>query len=96
MSKGIPIRGVGNTVEVRVLVVPNASRSEIVGLHGDRIKIRVAAPPERGKANTAVCALLCKTTGAKTATVTAGASNRRKTITLAGVTTDTVRNLLKL
>ncbi len=89
------IRAVGDAVEVRVLVVPNASRTEIVGLHGGRIKSRVAAPPERGKANEAVCALLCKTTGALGAEVVAGVGHREKTIALTGVSLDTVRQSLK-
>lgn len=91
-----PVRAVADGVEVRVLVVPNASRTEIVGPHGDRIKIRVTAPPERGKANKAVCALLRDATGASGAEVVAGAGHREKTIALTGVSPDTVRNLLTL
>ncbi len=34
---------------VRVKVVPGASRSEVVGVHGDRLRVRIAAPPEAGK-----------------------------------------------
>lgn len=30
---------------------PGSSRSEIVGLHADRLKIKIKAPPEDGKAN---------------------------------------------
>jgi uncharacterized protein (TIGR00251 family) len=36
---------------LRVQVAPRASRSEIVGLHGQRLRIRVAAPPVDGAAN---------------------------------------------
>ena len=32
-------------------VQPRASRDEITGIHGDRIKIRITAPPVDGKAN---------------------------------------------
>ncbi|MCZ7532963.1 MAG: DUF167 family protein [Acidimicrobiia bacterium] len=89
-----PVRAVGDGVEVRVLVVPNASRTEIVGLHGDRIKIRITAPPERGKANKAVCRFLRDAAGARGATVVAGAGHREKTIALTGVSPDTVRRSL--
>jgi uncharacterized protein (TIGR00251 family) len=37
---------------------PGASRSGFAGLHGDRLKIRIAAPPVDGKANAALIAFL--------------------------------------
>ena len=81
-------------VTVAVKVVPNASRNEVVGLHGDRLKVRVTAAPERGKANDAVCALLTKATGAATVTVIAGGSHPHKTVLITGVDAATVRRRL--
>jgi uncharacterized protein (TIGR00251 family) len=43
--------------------VPGARRDEIAGWLGERLKIRVSAPPEVGKANKAICALLAQTLG---------------------------------
>lgn len=43
---------------ISVTVSPGASRSELVGRHGDGWRARIAAPPERGRANEALCKLL--------------------------------------
>lgn len=43
---------------ISVTVSPGAARSKLVGRHGDGWRARVAAPPERGRANEALCALL--------------------------------------
>jgi uncharacterized protein len=48
---------------LKVKVVPGASRSDVVGWLGDALKVRVAAAPERGKANAAVITLLAQTLG---------------------------------
>lgn len=52
-----------------VKVVPGASRGEIAGWMGDRLKVRVAAPPERGKANEALVELLAEVLGVPRARV---------------------------
>lgn len=70
---------------VFVWVVPNASRDEIVGLHDDRVKVRVAAPAEGGKANRKVCALLAPALGGSRGIVLDGESSRRKAILVPGV-----------
>ena len=64
--------------EVDVWVVPGASRDSVDGSHGERLKVRVTAPPEDGKANQAVGDLLAAHFGAP-ATLVRGHSARRKT-----------------
>ena len=50
-------------VTLKVRVQPGASRTEVLGFRGDVLRVRVAAPPERGKANDAVVALLARVLG---------------------------------
>jgi uncharacterized protein len=74
---------------VRLLVkaVPGAKRDEIVGRLGDRLKIRVSAPPEGGKANEAICELIAAELGIKSreVRVVSGHSRAEKTIEIDGV-----------
>ena len=74
---GHPVAG---GYEIRLKVVPGASRSEVVGPLGDRLKVRVAAPAEGGKANRAVVELLRRWLGAKRVTIVAGQSSAEKTV----------------
>ncbi len=72
----------GPDVLIRVKAVPGASREEIAGPLGDRLKIRVSAPPEGGRANKAVCLLIARALGVKPKQVSieAGRTSARKTI----------------
>ena len=48
-------------MELRVKVIPKSSRSEIVGTMSDgTLKVKIAAAPERGKANAELRAVLAK------------------------------------
>jgi len=46
-----------------VHVQPRANQSNIIGIHDDKLKIKVCAAPTDGKANEEVCKLLAKTFG---------------------------------
>ena len=45
-------------VVITVKVVPGSSRTEFAGLHGQAYKIKIAAPPEKGKANKMLMAFI--------------------------------------
>ena len=75
-------------IEIHLKVVPGASRSKIVGYLGDALKIQVAAPPERGKANASVEALIAVTLGVSKSAVAvvSGAASPRKVVLVKGIT----------
>ena len=77
-----------NAVLVPVKVDPGASRTRHVGLHGGAARVAVAAPPEKGKANRAVIALLAELLAVKKrdVTVVSGHAAPLKTIQIAGIT----------
>jgi uncharacterized protein (TIGR00251 family) len=86
----------GPTTRLRLRVGPGASRPGVVGRYGDRWKVRVAEPPEHGKANEAVVALLASTLELSEADVeiVGGRASRDKTVLLRGVSTDEVEGRL--
>jgi len=45
-------------MRINIKVVPRASKDEVVGRFGDGLKVRVKAPPEKGKANASVIHLI--------------------------------------
>ena len=75
------------TTRLRIRVSPGARRTELVGRQGEAWKIRVAAPPERGRANDAVLKLLAERLRVPAAelTLVAGASSRDKVVELRGL-----------
>jgi uncharacterized protein (TIGR00251 family) len=73
-----------------VHVQPNASRTECAGLHGDALKIRIAAPPVDGAANdelTRFVAARCAVPRANVV-IRSGAEGRRKRLLIKGVTAE--------
>jgi uncharacterized protein (TIGR00251 family) len=75
---------------LRLRVSPGAGRSEIVGRHGDAWRVRVAAAPERGKANASVVELLAGSLGLarRAVRVVAGQASRNKVVEVDGLTLD--------
>jgi uncharacterized protein (TIGR00251 family) len=77
-------------------VSPGASRTEIVGRHGDGWKVRVTAAAERGRANDAVVRLLADTLGVPPDAVclVAGRTSRDKVVEISGLDRAEVRRRL--
>ena len=70
-----------------IKVVPGARRDRLVGKHGDAIKVQVSAPPEGGKANQAVVALIAGALGVgkRKVMIVRGHAQPRKLIRIEGV-----------
>jgi uncharacterized protein (TIGR00251 family) len=79
-------------------VQPKARTTEVVGWHGDAIKIRVAAPPVGGAANEALVRFLAERLGVarSSISVASGATGRLKRVAVEGVERERVMELLGL
>ena len=75
---------------IRFFVQPRASKNEIVGLHGDALKIRLTSPPVEGAANTMLIKYLAKQLGIPKSSLSihSGLSSRQKTVEVEGVALD--------
>ena len=87
-SSRVNIQQNGASVTLAVYVQPRASRSEVVGEHGDAVKIRLAAPPVDGAANEELVRFMAKLLGVSPSSVTirSGQSGRTKLLEISGVT----------
>jgi len=79
-----------------VHVVPRARRTEVAGPYGDAIRIRIAALPVDGAANAELVRFLAERLGVARSRVeiTAGASGRRKTVSVTGLSAEQIRRML--
>jgi uncharacterized protein len=84
-------------VIVRVHVQPGAGRTAVVGRHGDALKVRVAAPPQDGRANEAAAALIADILGVAASSVelVSGPASRAKRFRVKGVEADDASTLLR-
>lgn len=87
MSRSEPIIETASGVQITVHAQPGAKKTQVAGLHGDAIKIRIHAPPVDGKANEELCRFLAETLGvAKNDVVLSrGEKSRSKTFEVRGV-----------
>jgi len=77
----------GPTTRLRLRVAPGSGRTAVVGRHGDGWKLRVAAAPERGRANEAVLDLLARTLRVprRDLSLVSGSTGRDKVVVLTGL-----------
>jgi len=79
-----------------VTVSPGAAQSEVVGRHGEGWKVRVAAAPERGRANEELLAVLAEALEVprRDVALVSGGSSRRKVVEVAGLDLAAVKRRL--
>ena len=96
-ASDVRIEADGDDTLLWIKVVPAASRDEIAGVVGDRLKVRVSAPPEGGRANHSICRLVADRLGVRPRQVVieAGASNAAKTLCVMQVRAEEVRQRLE-
>ncbi|NWG86096.1 MAG: YggU family protein [Hydrogenophilaceae bacterium] len=79
------LRAADGGSELTLHIQPGASKSELAGLHGDALKLRIQAPPVEGAANAALLAFVAKRLGiaAREVKLLRGDKSRRKTVWVA-------------
>jgi uncharacterized protein len=94
----LTVRGGDGSVRFAVRVQPRASRSEIAGVHGDAMKIRLSAPPVDGAANDALVELVADALGVgrRAVRIVSGETSRSKVVEVEGVTAAAVLRLVGL
>ena len=83
-------------VVLPVLAQPGARRDAVLGERAGAVRVAVTAPPEKGKANVAIQAVLADALGCKSAQIMllSGASSRQKRFLVSGLTLDALRERL--
>ncbi len=86
----------GGSVQFAVHVQPRASRSEVAGVHGDALKVRLLAPPVDGAANEALVDFLADlfAVARRAIRIVSGATSRSKVVEIDGITDEAVQRLV--
>jgi len=86
-SASSPWRRIGadGSITLEIHAQPGAKKTEVAGVHGDSLKIRLAAPAVEGRANDTLIAFLAASFGVprRNVTLVRGETARRKTLRIA-------------
>lgn len=80
----------GEILTLTLHVQPGAKRTEVAGLHGEAVKIRLAAPPVEGRANDALLRFIAESFGVplRQVELKQGSQSRHKVVAITGSTVD--------
>jgi hypothetical protein len=84
-------------MKLNIKVIPSSSKDCIAGWLGDTLKVKVKAPPEKGKANKAIMSVLEKTLNLPKGSIniTSGATSSRKVIEITCANDDRINKKLE-
>jgi uncharacterized protein (TIGR00251 family) len=90
------LRAGNGRITLNLHIQPGAKKTEVAGLYGDALKIRLAAPPVDGKANVALIGFVAERLGLSRASVTlkSGQTSRRKVLEAINAPADAEARLL--
>jgi uncharacterized protein len=93
-----PIEDAADGCRLHLYARPRSSRTEVAGLHGNRIKLKVAAPPVDGAANDEIIDFVASELGVRKSDVefVSGQTGKRKTLHVFGVSPSQVRRTWNL
>jgi uncharacterized protein len=76
----------GEVLTLTLHVQPGAKRTEVTGLHGEALKIRLAAPPIEGRANEALLKFIAESFGVpmRQVELKQGGQSRHKVVAVTG------------
>lgn len=85
-----------SNIYIHIHVQPRASKNEIVGIHGDSLKIRLTSPPVEGAANSLLVEFMAKKLGIPKSKIeiVSGEKSRHKTLKIEGVSMEEAVNIL--
>jgi uncharacterized protein (TIGR00251 family) len=94
---GLEIQTVQGGVPFVVKVVPGSSKTTLGGILDSMLKVKVAAPPEKGKANEALIVLLAQALGIKKGkiAITRGQTNPVKHVAVSGLSAQDLKARLE-
>jgi hypothetical protein len=94
----LTVEEIDGSVVFKVKVVPGSSRTAVCGLHGEMVKIKISAAPEKGKANKCLLDFLAKLLGVKKKDISiiSGKTSAVKGVQIAGISTKILLKKLNL
>ena len=79
-------RRTGDVITLTLHIQPGAKRTDVAGLHGEALKIRLAAPPIEGRANEALLKFIAASFGVplRQVELKQGGQSRHKVVAITG------------